>query len=76
MTPHPIPPAHVCPQALTVLKHLKHDGPITGVEAEAVYRIRHLPRRIADLRVAGYRIITEFRKDPTGQRYARYTLED
>ena len=62
------------PQAQTVLTHLPNHGPITGVEAEAVYRIRHLPRRIADLKDAGFNIITELRRDPTGQRYARYAL--
>ena len=62
------------PQAQTVLTHLTQHGPLTGVEAEAVYRIRHLPRRIADLKDAGFDITTELRRDATGQRYARYSL--
>ena len=62
------------PQVQQVLKHLQDHGSITGVEAEQVYRIRHLPRRIADLKVAHFLVNTEMRKDATGQRYARYTL--
>jgi len=62
------------PQAQQVLTHLANHGPLTGVEAEAVYRIRHLPRRIADLRDAGFEIKSQHCRDATGQRYARYTL--
>lgn len=62
------------PQAQTVLTHLAVHGPITGVEAEQVYRIRHLPRRIADLRDMGFNIATTWHRDGTRQRYARYTL--
>ena len=62
------------PQCETVLKHLLSGGSITGVEAEQVHRVRHLPRRIADLREAGIKIDREMRKDATGQRYARYTF--
>lgn len=62
------------PQAQTILTHLANHGPITGVEAEAVYRVRHLPRRIADLRDMGFGITSSIHRDATGQRYARYTL--
>jgi hypothetical protein len=64
------------PQATQVLTHLRSVGSITGVEAEQVYRIRHLPRRIADLREDGIGIRSEQRKDLLGQRYVRYFLED
>ncbi|WP_158625415.1 MULTISPECIES: helix-turn-helix domain-containing protein [unclassified Asaia] len=63
------------PQAKLVLDHLQHHGSISAVEAAAVYRIRHLPRRILDLKEAGHGIRKEPRKDPTGQRYVRYYLE-
>lgn len=66
--------AVLCPQAKLVLEHLYTEGSITGVEAEAVYRVRHLPRRIADLREHGYAIVSEFKRDPTGQRYVRYRI--
>lgn len=62
------------PQAQTILTHLSQHGPITGVEAEQVYRVRHLPRRIADLRDMGFDIKTTWHRDATNQRYARYSL--
>lgn len=64
----------VTPQAKLVAAHLADAGSITGVEAEAVYRVRHLPRRIADLREFGANIVSEWRKDATGQRYVRYAV--
>jgi hypothetical protein len=62
------------PQCENVLKLLRN-GPVTGVEAEAVYRVRHLPRRILDLKQAGVAIKTTVCRDVTGQRYARYELQ-
>lgn len=64
------------PQCELVLKHLNDPqfGSLSGVEAQAVYRIRHLPRRIADLKEAGVAITTKRMVDPTGQRYVRYSI--
>lgn len=62
------------PQATLVLKHLSAVSHITGVEAESVHRIRHLPSRIFEIKKAGYSIATEFKRDVTGQRYASYSL--
>lgn len=62
------------PQAKLVLKHLQQKGSITNVEANAVHKVRALPRRIADLKANGYQIDREFNKDLTGQRYVRYSL--
>ena len=62
------------PQALEVLLHLRRLGTITRVEAENVYRIRHLPGTIFRLRTAGYVITAEQKRDLTGQRYVRYRL--
>ncbi len=47
---------------------------ISNIEAQGVYRIRALPRRICDLKEQGYEFNAEWRKDATGQRYKRYTL--
>lgn len=63
------------PQAQIVLNHLERVGNITPVEASTVYKVRHLPRRIADLKDAGYEIVTQMKKDLAGQRYARYVLQ-
>jgi hypothetical protein len=62
------------PQVKTLLTHLQKHGSISAAEAATVYRIRSLPRRISDLKDEGFVITRELKKDPTGQRYARYTL--
>lgn len=59
-----------------VLNHLIDVGSITFVEANDLYRIRSLPRRIADLRANGFQITSEWKKDVLGQRYVRYSLTD
>jgi hypothetical protein len=67
-------PPTLGPQHEQILKHIAEKGSISNVEAQAVYRIRSLPRRIKDLKELGYSFKTEMRKDPTGQRYARYSF--
>lgn len=62
------------PQVKTLLIHLQKHGSISQAEAGTVYKIRALPRRIADLKALGHKITSKIKKDPTGQRYARYTL--
>lgn len=57
-----------------ILSHLKKAGSISWVEANDLYRVRSLPRRIADLRERGHEIIGEWRSDQLGQRYTRYSL--
>jgi len=64
----------MAPQLYQLLTHLKNHGTISNVEAQAMFKMRALPRRIADLRELGYEIKREIRKDSTGQRYARYTF--
>lgn len=63
------------PQAAAVLEHLRAAGSITGVEAAAVLKVRHLPRRILDLKERGVSIRKEMKQDSQGQRYARYWLQ-
>lgn len=63
------------PMTRTIAGHLAANGSITAVEASAVYRARSLSRRIADLRDFGIEIKSEYRTDPTGQRYVRYVVE-
>lgn len=57
-----------------ILDHLRKVGSITFSQAVDLYRVRSLPRRIADLREAGHDIVSEWRKDNLGQRYTRYSL--
>ncbi len=52
--------------------HFKTRPSISGLEANALYRIKSLPRRILDLEAQGYEFIKERKTDPTGQRYVRY----
>ena len=59
-----------------ILDHLQKIGSISWVEASDLYRVRSLPRRIADLRAAGHDIVSEWRKDVLGQKYVRYSLAD
>ena len=61
-------------QTQKILDHLTKVGSISWVEANDLYRVRSLTRRIADLREAGHDIASEWRKDHLGQRYTRYSL--
>jgi len=54
--------------------HFEHTGSISNIEAQAVYKIRALPRRISDLKEEGYVFNHEWKTDLTGQRYMRYIL--
>jgi len=65
----------VTPQSKTILRHLQVEGHITPVEAATVYKARHLPSKIFELKQAGYPIETEMKRDMTGQRYARYVMK-
>lgn len=62
------------PQTELILRHLKHHGSITGVEAAAVYKVRSLPKRISELKGVGIPVVRVLHKDATGQRYAKYYL--
>lgn len=70
----PEAPRYTCPQAQTVLRHLNEVGEISGMEADNLYRVVDLPKRISELRQAGALIASEWRKDHTGKRYKRYFL--
>lgn len=59
-----------------ILEHLTKIGPLSIHDAARIYRIAHPPRRICDLRDAGWRINTVMMKDGTGRRHAVYYLEN
>lgn len=64
----------VKPQTELLLDHFRHTLSITAVEAQALFRIRSLSRRINDLEAKGYLFSRVNRKDSRGQRYVRYYL--
>jgi hypothetical protein len=64
------------PQLQTVLKLFQNFCSLSTAEAATVYKIRSLPTRIFELKALGYNIDVEIKRDPTGQRYARYTLDE
>jgi len=53
-------------------EHFDNEDSISNIEAQAVYKIRALPRRISDLKECGYVFRHEWKRDLTGQRYMRY----
>jgi len=59
-------------QLETLIKHFTTIGSISNMEAQSIYKIRALPRRVSDLENRGYRFKRVQKKDLTGQRYVRY----
>lgn len=69
------PVGSLTPQCRTILKHLKKGHTITQRSALIDFGIAALPRRIADLKEAGYDIESVMEHNKlTGQRYVRYSL--
>ena len=63
------------PQDLELQNHLRAVGTITAVEAATIYKVRCITSNITRLRRSDMTINTEFKKDLTGQRYARYSYQ-
>ncbi|WP_417623163.1 helix-turn-helix domain-containing protein [Parasphingorhabdus sp.] len=63
------------PMKTLLLDHLLEGKSISNVEAQALWRCRALPKRISELKSDGWPIVSERRKDSTGQSYVRYVLE-
>ena len=62
-------------QCERLLRHLKKGRSLTQRSALLDFGVMALPRRICDLKEAGYNIESIMEKNSlTGQRYARYTL--
>jgi hypothetical protein len=64
---------NLLPQDLQLQNHLQTVGTITAVEAATIYKVRCITSNISRLRKSGMTIGTQFKKDLTGQRYARYS---
>lgn len=62
------------PMSKILMLHLERHKTISPAEAKAVYGFPKIARQIWELRQDGLNIQTELRKDPKGQRYARYSL--
>lgn len=66
---------HLTPQCRTLLEHLKKGRTLTQRSALMDFGVMALPRRIADLKEAGYDVSSTMECNTlTGQRYARYKL--
>jgi len=72
------------PQDVTILRHFAKVGSISGVEANAVYRCRSLSKRVSTIdrllaenraRFDGVQVDKRYKRDPAGQRYVRYHLQ-
>lgn len=63
-------------QIETLKQHFEKVKSITNMEAQMMYRIRALPRRISDLETRGYTFNRVRKTDPTGQRYVKYVIVD
>jgi hypothetical protein len=60
-------------QTESLIRHFVVKGSISNVEAQSMYKIRALPRRIKDLEMYAEMTFTRLHKtDATGQRYVRY----
>jgi len=58
-----------------LINHFNNYSSITNVEAQAVYKIRALPRRIFELKERdGYSFEHQWCRDATGQRFMKYVL--
>ena len=63
------------PQCQMILNHLRKGHSITQRSALLDFGIMALPRRIADLKESGHKIVSTIETNKlTGQRYARYSL--
>lgn len=65
-------PVGTKPQTALLLEHFRTRPNISSLEAQALFRIRSLSRRINDLEARGHRFSRVDKKDTTGQRYVRY----
>jgi hypothetical protein len=76
MRKHPTLAAEVAlfPQTRTILLHLEKHKSISPMEAMITYGVTRLAARIRELRVAGFQISTEMRRDAVSKPYARYHL--
>ena len=61
-------------QIVELMKHFETHDSISSLEGFYVYKMMALPRRICDLEERGYEFSKEWKTDPTGKKYKRYTI--
>lgn len=59
-----------------LLTHLASGLAINRIQADHLYRIAALPRRIKDLTEAGHKITSKMKLDPTGRPFAEYAMRN
>lgn len=71
------------PQTAQVFKHLADVGSVSGVEAQAIYKVRSLTKRISEINDElnqklgpAFTLQAEWLRDATGQRYRRYFMAE
>lgn len=62
------------PSTKAVLKTMQHDGKVSFLTNWGVNRLFDLRSRICELKKLGYKIVTTYKKDQHGKRYAEYSL--
>ena len=60
------------PQTEQLLDHFRSVKSISALEAQGMFLIRSLSRRINDLEAKGHKFFREQKRDTRGQRYVRY----
>jgi hypothetical protein len=65
---------NLSPQQKTILTHLMRSGSISNIESQIIYKIGRLSDVVLKLREKGFKVKTDVRKDPAGQKYSRYSL--
>jgi hypothetical protein len=65
-------PVHDRPMVDILLAHFQKVGNISALEAQGMFKIRSLSRRICDLKERGHVIRPVMKLDSSGQRYVRY----
>lgn len=60
-------------QLQMIQRHFDKGLSITGYQAQALYRIASLPRRINDIEELGVKINRERKADATGRAYVQYS---
>lgn len=61
-------------QTIQIVDHMIMRGSISQLEADSLYRVKRLASRINDLKRYGLDIHVEIKRDLTGKKYARYSL--